>query len=286
MKKIKFIIFPLFILFIYLFINYYFKSFSLSLGEKKLNKLFSNYHFVTKKEDITIDNLYLLGNISLKNPITIIDKVFAYNQDEMVFSYTENISKPKIYIYSTHPNEKYLTGGVEGYNISLNIVEASKMLANELEKRGVDVVVEGKRSDEYIAKYNLPFKDSYLATREFLTEQLKVNNYDLIIDLHRDSTSKDITTANINGENYAKIMFVMNVNYKNKNLASKLNGILKSKYEDITRGIYNKYVDSFNQDLNEKVMLIELGGDKNTATEVVNSITVLADSIKELLYEG
>jgi len=160
------------------------------------------------------------------------------------------------------------------------------MLANELEKRGVDVVVEGKRSDEYIAKYNLPFKDSYLATREFLTEQLKVNNYDLIIDLHRDSTSKDITTANINGENYAKIMFVMNVNYKNKNLASKLNGILKSKYEDITRGIYNKYVDTFNQDLNEKVMLIELGGDKNTATEVVNSITVLADPIKELLYEG
>ena len=82
-------------------------------------------------------------------------------------------------------------------------------------------------------------------------------------------------------------MFVQNVNYKdNITLANKLNDILNEKYPGITRGIYNKYVDNFNQDLNNNVLLIELGGNTNTFEQVNNSIDALAYSIKELLNEN
>ena len=79
-------------------------------------------------------------------------------------------------------------------------------------------------------------------------------------------------------------MFVANVNYKdNIALANKLNNIISNKYKSLSRGIYNKYVDNFNQDLNSNVILLELGGNYNKMDEVVLTIDALANSIEELL---
>ena len=78
----------------------------------------------------------------------------------------------------------------------------------------------------------------------------------------------------------------MLINSFNKSIFNKLNDILNEKYSGITRGIYNKYVDNFNQDLNNNVLLIELGGNTNTFEQVNNSIDALAYSIKELLNEN
>jgi len=113
---------------------------------------------------------------------------------------------------------------------------------------------------------------------------LKNNEFDLIIDLHRDAVSKSTTTTVINNQNYAKVMFVANINYKeNIALANKLNNIINDKYPTLSRGIYNKYVDNFNQDLNSNVILLELGGNYNKMDEVVLTIDALANSIEELL---
>ena len=133
----------------------------------------------------------------------------------------------------------------------------------------------------------MSYEKSYLATRSFLKDKLNEYEFDLIIDLHRDAVSKDKTTTTIDGKDYAKVMFVANVNYKdNIALANKLNDIINNKFESLSRGIYNKYVDNFNQDLNKNVLLLELGGNYNTIDEVLNTIDALALSIKELLYEG
>ena len=102
--------------------------------------------------------------------------------------------------------------------------------------------------------------------------------------MHRDAVSKDITTTTIDNQDYAKIMFVANVNYKeNIALANNLNNIINDKYPTLSRGIYNKYIDNFNQDLNNNVVLIELGGNYNKMEEVLLSIDALANSIEELL---
>ena len=277
-KRVNFIVFLIIILILFLVVNFLLKKIELNSNELFVKRLLqkSNYYLINENLDTNLT--YKLFKFDLKNPITIMDKVFAYEKDIQTFAYIQNnfVDNPKVYIYSTHPNEKYIDN---------TISYASLILQEKLNSLQVETIVEERSVVEYLEDNNLEFDDSYKATREFLSDKLKTYDFDLIIDLHRDAVNN--TTVKINNKEYAKIMFVQNVNYKdNITLANKLNDILNEKYSGITRGIYNKYVDNFNQDLNNNVLLIELGGNTNTFEQVNNSIDALAYSIKELLNEN
>lgn len=277
-KRVNFIIFVIIICILFLVVNFLLKKIELNSNELFVKKLLqkSNYYLINENLDTNLT--YKLFKFDLKNPITIMDRVFAYEKDIQTFAYIQNnlVDNPKVYIYSTHPNEKYIDN---------TISYASLILQEKLNSLQVETIVEERSVVDYLEDNNLEFDDSYKATREFLSDKLKIYDFDLIIDLHRDAVNN--TTVKINNEEYAKIMFVQNVNYKdNITLANKLNDILNEKYPGITRGIYNKYVDNFNQDLNNNVLLIELGGNTNTFNQVNNSIDALAYSIKELLNEN
>lgn len=277
-KRINFIIFVIIILILFLVVNFLLKKIELNSNELFVKRLLqkSNYYLINENLDTNLT--YKLFKFDLKNPITIMDKVFAYEKDIQTFAYIQNnfVDNPRVYIYSTHPNEKYIDN---------TISYASLILQEKLNSLQVETIVEERSVVDYLEDNNLEFDDSYKATREFLSDKLKTYDFDLIIDLHRDAVNN--TTVKINNKEYAKIMFVQNVNYKdNITLANKLNDILNEKYSGITRGIYNKYVDNFNQDLNNNVLLIELGGNTNTFEQVNNSIDALAYSIKELLNEN
>ena len=277
-KRINFIVFLIIILILFLVVNFLLKRIELNSNELFVKKLLqkSNYYLINENLDTNLT--YKLFKFDLKNPITIMDKVFAYEKDIQTFAYIQNnfVDNPRVYIYSTHPNEKYIDN---------TISYASLILQEKLNSLQVETIVEERSVVDYLEDNNLEFDDSYKATREFLSDKLKTYDFDLIIDLHRDAVNN--TTVKINNKEYAKIMFVQNVNYKdNITLANKLNDILNEKYLGITRGIYNKYVDNFNQDLNNNVLLIELGGNTNTFEQVNNSIDALAYSIKELLNEN
>lgn len=277
-KRINFIVFLIIILILFLVVNFLLKKIELNSNELFVKKLLqkSNYYLINENLDTNLT--YKLFKFDLKNPITIMDKVFAYEKDIQTFAYIQNnfVDNPRVYIYSTHPNEKYIDN---------TISYASLILQEKLNSLQVETIVEERSVIDYLEDNNLEFDDSYKATREFLSDKLKTYDFDLIIDLHRDAVNN--TTVKINNKEYAKIMFVQNVNYKdNITLANKLNDILNEKYPGITRGIYNKYVDNFNQDLNNNVLLIELGGNTNTFNQVNNSIDALAYSIKELLNEN
>ena len=290
-KSVKIFIIPLLIVFLIIIINFFIKDLKLNSNEKFIKNMLtrSNYFFVDDVQDEKLFSNFNIFNLDLNQPISIIDKVFAYEkniENEQVFSYIQNsiVSNPRVYIYSTHQNEKYLGEKLENYEIDNTVVLASIILQEKLNSLGIETIVEERSVSNYLNENNLSFIDSYLATRSFLNDKLSKYDFDLIIDLHRDATSKEKTTVSIDGKDYAKIMFVQNVNYKdNIALANKLNDILTSQYSNISRGIYNKYVDNFNQDLSNNVVLIELGGNYNTIDEVLNSIDVLANSIKELL---
>lgn len=285
-KKHKILTILIIIIFTLLLVNNLVKQVELNSNEQILKKLIqnSNYHLIY--DDNLLDNFNNLFNI--KNPILIIEQVFAYEKDydEQAFAYIQNnlVSNPIVYIYNTHPNEEYLGEKLEEYELDNNVILASIILQEKLNELGVPTVVEERNVTKYLNNNNLKFADSYKVTRNFLQEKINNQQFKLIIDLHRDAVLKNITTTTINDKEYAKIMFVQNINYKNNiSLANKLNDILEEKYPSISRGIYNKYVDNFNQDLADNILLIELGGNYNTIDEVVNTIDALAVSIKELL---
>lgn len=291
-KNFKFLSYLLFVMALFFIINFILKDIKLGSNEKFINQLFhqSNSHIVSNVDtDLFSEFINAINNIELSEPITILDKVFAYEKDEEIsqaFAYIQNnvVDNPRVYIYSTHPNETFLGQKIEGYDLDNTVVLASILLQEKLNAKGIGTIVEERSASEYIKNNNLTYNQSYQATRVFLKDMLKNNEFDLIIDLHRDAVSKSITTTVINNQNYAKVMFVANINYKeNIALANKLNNIINDKYPTLSRGIYNKYVDNFNQDLNSNVILLELGGNYNKMDEVVLTIDALANSIEELL---
>lgn len=288
-KSLAFLKYPLFIIILIVIIKIIFTDIKLSSNEDFINQILyqSNSHLTDEKYNI----FSFMDKIKIKEPITILDQVFAYEKQNNVqaFAYIQNnvVDNPRVYIYSTHPTEKYLGDKLEQYEIDNTVVLASVILQEKLNALGIETLVEERSASDYIKENNLSYEKSYLATRSFLKDKLDKYDFDLIIDLHRDAVAKDKTTTTIDGKDYAKVMFVANVNYKdNIALANKLNNIISNKYKSLSRGIYNKYVDNFNQDLNKNVLLLELGGNYNTIDEVLNTIDALALSIKELLYEG
>ena len=72
-------------------------------------------------------------------------------------------------------------------------------------------------------------------------------------------------------------------------MSSKLNNILEQKIPGISRGIIKKGGNGvngiYNQDLNEKMILIELGGQYNKIEDINNTLDILSESIF-LLLEG
>lgn len=240
----------------------------------------SNYYFCKEKSSNKIINLVnRILDIKLNIPSTIIEKKFYQTANYNVeFGYIQNsvISKPRVYIYSTHYTE--------AYSDLKTVVDASYLLQEYLNSYGIDTIVNERSIKDYADINNLEYKDYYKATRKFLSDMLKENNFDLIIDLHRDAVSYDTSHIKIDDTDYAKIMFVMNENLENINLANKLDDIINNKI-NITRGVYHKKIDTFNQDLSKKAILVEVGGNYNNFKEVTNSIKVLSEAIKELLDE-
>ena len=291
-KKFRFLNYLLFVILLFMIINFILKDIKLGSNTKFIDQLFyqSNSHIVSKVDNnLFSEFINTINNIQLSNPITILDKVFAYEKEPDVtqaFAYIQNnvVDNPRVYIYSTHPNEGYLGEKVEGYELDNTVILASILLQEKLNEKGIGTIVEERSASQYIKEHNLNYDQSYQATRVFLKNQLENNDFDLIIDLHRDAVPKSTTTTVIDNQSYAKVMFVANVNYKeNIALANELNSIINNKYPTLSRGIYNKYVDNFNQDLDSNVILLELGGNYNKMEEVLPTIDALANSIEELL---
>ena len=241
---------------------------------KKPNYENFKFDFIT----FSIKNTY---KKSFKNTEETFNNKLVYQEKE-----------PIIYIYNTHPNEEYSYSKNNIYNIIPTVQTANNILKDELNKFGINSIIEKRNVTDYLNKENLPYSSSYKISRRFLEEKALENpNLEYFIDLHRDSVKRSITTIEINGISYARIMFLLgleNPNYEeNKNLMLKLNTYLEENYKGISRGIYEKkgvgVNGIYNQDFNQNVFLIEVGGYENTIEEVANSLNVIAKCLNNYL---
>lgn len=234
-------------------------------------------------------------NINLKKETPAID--IEDNSEKLEITENnevKNETKPLVYIYNTHQSENYQSANLSPYNISTNVFMASKILKEYLENYGIGTIVEESNVESKLKSLNLKYNGSYKVTRMFM-ESAVLNEPSLkyFIDLHRDSSKYENTTVSINGESYARILFVVgeeNKNYK-KNLALVEN--LRERLENIdkklVRGIIKKSGKGvngiYNQDFNQNVMLIEVGGQYNNISEVNNTLKVLAKIISDYIKD-
>lgn len=254
----------------------------------------------------------MLTNLDLTNPVGILENKFGYSFDNgdtvLVYNkgYDDSVKEvikhmnqeseekdPVIYIYNTHQTESY-SNDSDIYGITPNVLMASYLLKDKLDKLGVPTLVEESNISEFLRVNNWKYNDSYKASRFYVLDVInKYPSVKLFIDLHRDSISKDNSTININNKEYAKVLFVVgkdHSNYqKNLDLAHLINDKVSKLYPGLSRGVLEKAGSGvngiYNQDLSEKAILLELGGNKNNINEVLNTVDALSNIIKEYIDE-
>ena len=270
---------------ILIFISSYitYNIFYVSYLSKLTNKEIIN-HIIEEtknnKSTNTIIEQYKNPHIILSNNFSIIEKPTLE---------VNNIDKtPTVYIYSTHETESYKDKYLEAYNIKPTVKLASYILKDYLDDYGITSIVEDKSITEILRNNKWSYKYSYEASRIAIKDTIEANkSLKLIIDLHRDSSNLNKTLLEVNNIKYARILFVVggeNKNYKeNLLLAEKLKELLEQEQPNITRGITTKkgvgVNGIYNQDLSNKSVLIELGGQYNEIEEINNTIKILSKVI-------
>lgn len=193
--------------------------------------------------------------------------------------YPSNNEKKRIYIYSTHQSETYADSG--------NVIEASLLLKAKLENYGYDVIVESGDFVATLKEAGLDYNSSYLISRNFLIDALvEQGDFDFILDFHRDSLPREKTFIEKDGKSYAVLMPVIGVLSDHTDKIQAMAQTIYDKSNQLLNGIMKPPLlreAYYNQDVSEKMILIEVGSDTNTYQEVVNSVDILATALKEVM---
>lgn len=271
-----------------------------------------NSHLINDYKLVNIVNssTKFLFNIDIKNPTSILDsgilvygnndKILEmnYNDDysnleelKKVSSYIEDpnpvdVENPIIYIYNSHQLENYNSDNLDIYGITPNVLMASYLLREKLNSKGLSTIVEDANMSEFLTLNGWDHSGSYKASRIFILDKKnKYSSLKYFIDIHRDSVSKSVSTVNIGGKNYARILFVVGLEHSNyaSNLKTmeNINNICDKYYPGLSRGIYKKEGAGvngiYNQDISPNSILIEVGAVENNIDEVLNTTEALSN---------
>ena len=271
----------------------YLESKNIELKYKEFVNLIIDNSF--KYSETTILEQIVNKTYEISNPVKLLSKEYDKYLDttEPVVSTIEEI-KPKIYLYNTHQTEEYQSSELLEFTIKPTVMINNYILEDIFNKNGYPTIVEERSIKEVLNNNNWKYSSSYKASRIFLEDTYKNNpSLEYFIDLHRDSLTHSKTHINIDGKDYAKILFLIGVenpNYqKNLILTEKINNKLNEYYPGLSKGILKKGGEGvngiYNQDFNENVILVEMGGYENTTTEVLNSSLAFAKCFMEAINE-
>lgn len=198
------------------------------------------------------------------------------------------------FIYYSHSRESFLPllPGTKEPNAAssdkVNVSILGERLAAKLEEQGIGATDSDADIVDMLLKRGLNYVSSYNVSREVVQEAMNQNqNFRYLIDIHRDSSRKAVTTKVINGKPYGRLYFVVgkeNKHYEeNLQFAKAINEYLDKHYYGISRGIFLKDRREgngvYNQDLSPNAMLVEIGGVDNNVDELYRTVDILAEAI-------
>lgn len=224
--------------------------------------------------------VYLPNKVTTPSSAQVINAInnstpVASNYQNMNYQITKD---KKIHIYNTHQSEEY-----DGYNVILG----ANYLKDCLNSQGYQCDVEGNDFEGYKAIHNIAYNKSYTVSKMYLEQSLQSSGgYDLIIDFHRDSISKELSTIIYNNKSYAKIMFVVGKSSGKfdavNQLSQQLSDLANTIVPKISRGVYVKQ-SHYNQGTSDNMVLIEVGAQSNTKEEIEATVEVVASAIGKYL---
>lgn len=206
-----------------------------------------------------------------------------------------------VFIYNTHNRESFLphlpneTNPNAAMHGEINITKVSDRLAEGLEQKGIGTQVDKTDFGELLNELGMGYHQSYEVSRDVVAEAMAGNQeIQYMFDLHRDALRRDKTTQTIEGEDYAKILFVIGTGHpdyeNNLKVATELHALIEEAYPGMSRGVYQKDGSGgngiYNQDMADNALLIEFGGVDNTMEELYRSADALAEVFSEYYWNA
>ncbi|MGG3564038.1 stage II sporulation protein P [Neobacillus rhizosphaerae] len=216
-------------------------------------------------------------------------------------STTVNSQDPLVYIYHSHDSESFFSEldtkvpADQAFHDTKNITLVGERLSQSLKKAGIPSIHDETHVMKILKEKNLSFSESYKVSREPLKDAIEKNrSIKMVFDLHRDSQKRSFTTTKIDGIEYARIAFIVSgssSNYEeNVKFATLLHNKIQKEYPySLSRGVLVKNnppnQNTYNQDLTNNSVLIEIGGVENTLEEEYRTADILAEIIREVLSD-
>ncbi|WP_174613862.1 stage II sporulation protein P [Virgibacillus ihumii] len=209
--------------------------------------------------------------------------------------------KEVVFLYNTHNTESFLPHLPEvndpdlAHHKKVNVTKISDYLAKKLEQNGIGTAVADENIMGILNDKGWEYWQAYSASRNVVQKAMSRNDdFKYIIDIHRDAQPRSETTTKINGNPYARIMFVVGGKYENYRenliLAKKLNELFKERYPGLSRGVIVKKGEGsngvYNQDLSGNALLMEVGGVGNSLEELHRTADAVADVFSDYYWDA
>lgn len=187
--------------------------------------------------------------------------------------------QPLIAIYHSHTDESYIPSDASATtpgNGSIMLVGDS--FSNRLKELGYQTIHSKTLHDPHDA-------NAYQRSRRTFMELLK-SQPAALFDLHRDSGPLASYQTTINGQDVARILLVVGRQNQNQATTLKFAKTIKANadatYRGLIRGIFIAH-GNYNQDLNPRAMLVEMGTQYNTREAAERSAALFADIIPSII---
>lgn len=252
-------------------------------------------------------SLNSLGNLYINNSTGYKPDVDSLLKAKLGFDggyeYMSSSQGPLVLIVHTHGTEAYCKDGeiycegdsnfARSQDVEKNVVSLGKEIAEILNKNGIATV------HCTIMHDSVQYKDSYARAEESIKRyKEEYPTIKLVIDIHRDAIIKSSgevvrPITQIDGETVSQIMCVVGSDWegddcdnweKNLSLALKLKEKLNSVCTNLCRPV-NLRSHTYNQELCEYSLLLEVGASGNSYSEAMRAATIIGNELCNLIKE-
>ncbi len=195
---------------------------------------------------------------------------------------------PRVLIYHTHATESYRPSTAGNYHTTKEentVREAGNIMAEALEAEGIAVIHDKTIHDN--PSYNASYGRAYETVTAILQENPSI---ECIVDLHRDAIAGSAygPTETVHGKTCAYYSYVLgstaSTYASNKALLNQLNSIAASDYDGFTANILERPY-TYNQELCQQSILLELGNNRNHIDDVKRSAEVFGQMLADALNQ-
>lgn len=190
----------------------------------------------------------------------------------------------RITVYHTHSDESYTpTDGTSSIRAHGGIFKVGDVFTEKLKSLGFTVYHDKTPHDPHDS-------GAYLRSRRTAVKLLKKRPA-IEFDVHRDAVPASVYNQQIKGQKVTKVKMVVGRQNQNKQANLEFAKTMKAAMDKTHPGLFEGIFmakGNYNQDLGPRMMLVEVGSDKNSREEAQKGIAFFADAVPKVLgvYES